>query len=139
MRRKASHGLARCARALPSGNTLLLARLLLVHRHLDSGTRKLLPLATVKVALASEQTRERERVFGFKTGRQRFVWRSAGRPPKTLTRPLPRATPLKKRITVVDTVPKATRTPPPVPIRARASECVLLSRAREETASCTCV
>ena len=102
---------------------------------------ELLPRATVKVALASEQTRERERVPEFKTRRQRFVWRSAGWPPKTLTRHLPRALPLKERFTMVDTVPKATRTPPRVPIRARASECLLLllSRAHEKTACCTCV
>ena len=43
------------------------------------------------------------------------------------------------RFTMVDTVPKATRTPPRVPIRARASECLLLSRAHEKTACCTCV
>ena len=55
-----------------------------------------------------------------------------GGQPKTLTRRLPRALPLKERFTMVDTVPKATRTPPRVPIRARASECLLLlSRSRE--------
>ena len=59
--------------------------------------------------------------------------------PKTLTRHLPRALPLKERFTMVDTVPKATRTPPRVPIRARASECLLLSRTHEKTACCTCV
>ena len=45
---------------LESEDTLLLARLLLCHRHLDSRTHDLLLRATVKVALASEQTRERE-------------------------------------------------------------------------------
>ena len=74
-----------------------------------------------------------------KNVRMRFVWRSAGWSLKTLTRLVLRATPLKKRITAVDTMPKATRTPPPVPIRAHPSECLLLLRARKKTASCTCV
>ena len=95
--------------------------------------------ATVKVALAKEQTREREACTRLKTRRQRFVWRSAGWSLKTLTRLVLRATPLKERITVVDTVPKATRAPPRVPIRARASECLLLLARSEKTASCMCV
>ena len=107
-------------------------RLLLVHRHLDSRKDKLILHATVKVALASEQTRERECVPGLKTRRQRFVWRSAGWSLKTLTRLVLRATPLKKRITAVDTMPKATRTPPPVPNRAHPSECLLLLARSEE-------
>ena len=47
--------------------------------------------------------------------------------------------PLKKRITAVDTIPKATRTPVPIPIRAHPSECLLLLRGRKKTASRTCV
>ena len=49
-----------------------------------------------------------------------------------MTRLVLRATPLKKRITAVDTMPKATRTPPPVPIRAHPSECLLLLARSEE-------
>ena len=86
-----------------------------------------------------EQTRERERVPGLKIRRQRFVWSGAGWPSKTLTRLVLRATPLKERFTAVDTMLKPTRAPPRVPIRAHPSECLLLLRAREKTASCTCV
>ena len=55
------------------------------------------------------------------------------------TRLVLRATPLKERFTAVDTMLKPTRAPPRVPIRAHPSECLLLLRAREKTASCTCV
>ena len=47
---------------LESRDTLLLARLLLCECDLDSGTRKKLARATVKVAMDEEQTREQERV-----------------------------------------------------------------------------
>ena len=47
---------------LESGNTLTLARLLRCECDLDSGKRKKLALATVKVAMDEEQTREQERV-----------------------------------------------------------------------------
>ena len=113
--------------------------MLLVHRHLDSGTHDLILRATVKVALASEQTREQERVPEIKIRRQRTIRSRARWPSKALAWLALRATPLKERITVVDTVPKATHTPPRVPIRARASESLLLSCAREKTACCTCV
>ena len=56
----------------PSGNTLALARLHLCHRHLDSGTHKLLARATVKVAFAYLQSRERERVLRLELRRQRL-------------------------------------------------------------------
>ena len=65
---------------------------------------------------------------------------------KTLTGLVLRATadaPLfgafKERIAVVDSVPKATRTPPRVPIRARAPERLLLSARARETATWTWV
>ena len=113
--------------------------MLLFHLRLDGGMHAHHGHAAVKTERESEQTRELSAFPGLKIRRQRFVWRSAGWPSKTLTRPLPRATPLKERFTAVDTVPKATRTPPRVPIRARVSECLLLSRAHEKTACCTCV
>ena len=47
---------------LESENTLTLARLLRCECDLDSGTRKKLARATVKVAMDEEQTREQERV-----------------------------------------------------------------------------
>ena len=65
---------------------------------------------------------EQERVLGIKIRRQRFVWSGGGWPSVTFTRLVLRATPLKKRITAVDTIPKATRTPVPIPIRAHPSE-----------------
>ena len=88
--------------------------------------------AAVKTEHESEQTRELSAIPRLKTRRQRFVWRSAGWSLKILTRLVLRATPLKKRITAVDTMPKATRTPPPVPIRAHPSECLLLLARSEE-------
>ena len=87
---------------------------------------------------ASVQPYEQERVFQLKTRRQPIVWSCAGWPLKTLTELLLRATPLKEGITVVDAVPKATRTPPRVPIRARAPERLLLSARAEKTASRMC-
>ena len=54
-----------------SRDSLLLAPLLRFRCDLDSGTRKLLPHATVKVACESEQRRERTVVPGLDAGRQR--------------------------------------------------------------------
>ena len=105
-----------------SGDTLTLARVLLCHRHLDSRTRKLLPRATVKVAFAYLQSRERERVPGSELRRQRLHIAAARWSTRTLTRLLPRASRLNDRCTVVDTVSNTTRTPPRVPLRARAEK-----------------
>ena len=113
--------------------------MLLFHLRLDGGMHAHHGHAAVKTERESEQTRELSAIPRLKTRRQRFVWRSAGWSLKTLTRLVLRATPLKERITVVDTVPKATRAPPRVPIRARASECLLLLARSEKTASCWCV
>ena len=55
-----------------SENTSALARLHLCHRHLDSRTRKELARATVKVAFAYLQSRERERVPRLELRRQRL-------------------------------------------------------------------
>ena len=53
-------------------------------------------------------------------------------PTRTLTRLLLRALPLKKRATVVDTVPMPTLSPPRSPIRARDEMCLLSSSALEK-------
>ena len=74
--------------------------------------------AAVKTALESEQTRELQGVPQPELRRQRFHTDAAGWSTRTLTGLLPRALPLSKRCSVVDTVPTATRTPPRVPIRA---------------------
>ena len=110
-----------------SGNARALARVQLCHRHLDSRTRKLLPRATIKVACAYLQSCERERVPRLELRRQRLPIRAAGGSTRTLARLFPRASPLGERCSVVDTVPKATRTPPRVPIRVRAEKSPLSS------------
>ena len=56
----------------------------------------------------------------------------------TLTRLLRRASPLKKRATVVDTAPTPTLSPPRSPIRARDEMCLFILGAREGIARCTC-
>ena len=54
---------------LESGNTLLLARLLLCDCDLDSRTRTKIAVATVKVAMHEGQARERDRVPGSNSAR----------------------------------------------------------------------
>ena len=80
--------------------------------------------AAVKTERESEQTGELSAIPGLKTRRRRFVWSGGGWPSVTFTRLVLRATPLKKHITAVDTIPKATRTPAPIPILAHPSECL---------------
>ena len=116
--------------------TLTLARVLLCHRHLDHGTRKLLVRAMVKTAFAYLQSCERERGPRPEQRRQRLHIGAAGGSTRTLARLFPRASPLGERCPVVDTVPKAIRTPPRVPLAARALKSHLFHRCRlEETAS----
>ena len=59
-------------------------------------------------------------------------------PTGTLTRLLRRASPLKERATLVDTVLTPTLSPPRSPIRARDEMCLFTLGAREGIARCTC-
>ena len=56
----------------------------------------------------------------------------------TLTRLLRRASPLKKRATVVDAAPTPTLSPPRSPIRARDKICLFIVGAQNKTEPCTC-
>ena len=67
------------------------------------------------------------RVLGLELRRQRLHIGAAGGSTRTLARLFPRASPLGERCSVVDTVPKATRTPPRVPICVRAEKSPLSS------------
>ena len=113
---------------------LQLARVPLCHRHLDSGKRKLLAHATIKVAFAYLQSRELQACIGLELKRQRLLIAAAGGSTRTLPRLFPRASPLNKRCSMVDCVPNATRTPPRVPLRARAEKSPHPSVRLEETA-----
>ena len=107
-----------CALRNGWGTHTRVARVQLCYRHLDSHTRKLLLCALVKlkVAFAYLQSRECERVPRLELRRQRLHIGAAGGSTRTLTRLLPHTSPLAGRAmfrcSVVDSVPKATRTPP---------------------------
>ena len=89
--------------------------------------------------LESEQTRELQVFPQLEQRQQRLHIRAPGGSTRTLTRRLPpRASPLDERCSVVDTVrPKATRTPPCVPLRARAEKSPHSPVSLEETACCS--
>ena len=117
-------------------NARALARVQLCHRHLDSRTRRPPRASSFRVRLSrshlrtSKQSCERERVPGptrAQARRQRLPIGAAGGSTRTLAQLFPRALPLGERCPVVDTVPKATRTPPRVPLRARAEKSPLSS------------
>ena len=85
--------------------------MLLSHRHHDSGTRKIIPRATVKVASKTNEPLERERVPRFAPAAARRLpspsaWHMDG-----MARLLLRLSPLKRRFTVVDTASMPTHTP----------------------------
>ena len=90
--------------------------------------------AHLKTDRESEQTLELQAFPRLEQRRQRFQLGAAGEATRTLTRLLPRASRLNDRCTVVDTVPKATRTPPRVPLRARAEKSPHSSVSLAETA-----
>ena len=105
-----------------TGALLALARVHLCHRDLESGMATQRGHATLKVAIEKLQSCERQEGTGLEQRRQRFQLGAAGEATRTLTRLLPRASRLNDRCTVVDTVSNATRTPPRVPLRARAEK-----------------
>ena len=82
----------------------------------------------------SEQTRELQRFPQLEQRRQRLRIGAAGGSIRTFTLLFPRALPLDERCTVVDAVSTATRTPPRVPLRARAEKSPHSSVCLEETA-----
>ena len=99
--------------------------MLLCHRHHDSGTRKIIPRATVKVASKKNERLERSRVLGFAPAAARRLpspsaWHMDG-----MARLLLRLSPLKRRFTVVDTASMPTLTPLRDSIRARDENCLL--------------
>ena len=119
------------------GDALELAHVLLCTVRFDGRTHALRVRAAVKTALESEQTRELQGVPQPELRRQRFHTDAAGWSTRTLTGLLPRALPLSKRCSVVDTVPTATRTPPRVPIRALPAKWLIARWRLEETACCS--
>ena len=110
-----------------SGARLALAPVLLFTVRFDGGMRAVHVHAAVKTQPESEQTRELQACTRLEQRRQRLHIGAAGGSTRTLARLFPRASPLGERCSVVDTVPKATRTPPRVPIRVRAEKSPLSS------------
>ena len=108
-------------------DALELALVLFSTVRLDGGMHVLHGHAAVKTDRESEQTRELQAFLHPEQRRQRLPIGAAGGSTRTLARLFPRASPLGERCSVVDTVPKATRTAPRVPIRVRAEKSPLSS------------
>ena len=89
----------------------------------DLGTHR--GRVAVKIAVESEQTREREACLGFDRRRQPIQWRRSAWSTRTLSWLILGAPSSKRRFAVVDAVPTPTPTPLLDAIRARAEICVL--------------
>ena len=120
-----------------SGDRLTAAPLLLFHRRLDGNMRTHHGRVAEKTELKSEQTRGREAIPGLQTLRQPGGWRAAAWSSWTLSLLFLRDSPFKERFTVVDAASKPTLKQLGYSMRARAEMCLLLARARRESA-CGC-
>ena len=92
----------------------------------------------VKIAVESEQTREREACLGFDRRRQPIQWRRSAWSTRTLSWLLLCEPPSKERFGVVDAAPTPTPTPLLDAIRARAEICVLRTTLSAEMACGVC-
>ena len=121
-----------------SGGRATAAPLLLFHRRLDGGTHALHVRAAEKTEVESEQTRGREATPHPQTKWQPGDWRAAAWSSWTLSLLFLRDSPFKKRFTVVDAASKPTLKQLGYSMRARAEMCLLLARARRESACDRC-
>ena len=102
----------------------------------DLGTHR--GRVAVKIAVESEQTRERERCPGLDRRRQPTQWRHAAWSTRTLSWLILGESSSKERFAVVDAVPTPTPTPLLDAIRARAEICVLRTTLSAEMACGVC-
>ena len=102
----------------------------------DIGTHR--GRVAVKIAVESEQTREREACLGFDRRRQPIQWRRSAWSTRTLSWLILGAPSSKRRFAVVDAVPTPTPTPLLDAIRARAEICVLRTTLSAEMACGAC-
>ena len=102
----------------------------------DLGTHR--GRVAVKIAVESEQTREREPCLGLDRRRQPIQWRRSAWSTRTLSWLILGEPPSKKRFTVVDAAPTPTPTPLLDAIRARAEICVLRAALSAEMACGAC-
>ena len=121
-------------RARKSSSVPRVAALLIgCHRRLRRDTRVLSLRVPPKSPLSADEHSGNGRDTRPQHGSRRLHIAAARWSTRTLTRCFPRASPLDERCTVVDTVPIATRTPPRVPLRARAEKSPHSSVRLEET------
>ena len=102
----------------------------------DLGTHR--GRVAVKIAVGSEQTRERERCLGLDRRRQPTQWRRTAWSTRTLSWLILGESSSKERFAVVDAVPTPTPTPLLDAIRARAEICVLRTTLSAEMACGVC-
>ena len=102
----------------------------------DIGTHR--GRVAVKIAVESEQTREREAVLRLDRRRQPVQWRRSAWSTRTLSWLILGAPSSKRRFAVVDAVPTPTPTPLLDAIRARAEICVLRAALSAEMACGAC-
>ena len=121
-----------------SGERLTAAPLLLFHRRLKMRTHAQCVRALFQTELKSEQTRGREAFPHPQTERQPGDWRAAAWSSWTLSLLFLRDSPFKERFTVVDAASKPTLKQLGYSMRARAEMCLLLARARRESACDRC-
>ena len=136
MRREPFSALRAHALRFWSEGSLLLAPLLLCHRHRDGGTHTLLLHAAVKTAWQSDKAFELQVSLGLDNMRQPADWVSAERSNLELDWLFRRELQLKEGLTTADAASKPTPTPLRNPTRARAEKRLVHERVPEKCTTC---